>query len=152
MNMPTAASNQYKRSPRTIGHLIANRFTRLLVGAIIALGCVCGANAAEVGLGITFSPEAAHMIRDWRRAHGLPQAPETTQVQAPPDGSNAIEKAIRYAGLEGAARNDLVVAVSRLSSHWQVTIHVTNTPDSSDYVIEVADAAANVQGATRNRS
>jgi hypothetical protein len=29
------------------------------------------------------SPDAARAIRDWRRAHGLPQAPESDEAQAP---------------------------------------------------------------------
>jgi len=131
---------------------IARRFSKMLFALISTLVYAPGLYAADVGLGITFSPEAAHMIRDWRRANGLPQAPEANEIQAPLNSSNAIEKAIHGAGLQNATRDDLVVAASHLSSHWLVTIHVANTPDDSDYVIEVSDAVANSRGASQKAS
>jgi hypothetical protein len=157
-----AASNQYKALPLAIERLVAvvfgtgqtfpRRVVQLLFAAIAALCFAPGAHAADVGLGISFSPEAARVIRDWRRAHGLPQAPEADDLKAPLSSSNAIEKAIRCAGLQDAIRDDLVVAAAHLPSRWQVTIHVANTPNNSDYVIEVADAVANSLDATRKRS
>ena len=130
----------------------ARYFRKMLFALISTLVYVPGVYAADVGLGITFSPEAAHMIRDWRRANGLPQAPETNDIRAPLDSSNAIEKAIRGAGLQNATRDDLVVAAAHLPSHWLVTIHVANTPDDADYVIEVSDAVANSRGTAQKQS
>lgn len=119
-----------------------NRAIRILFAAFVSLGCTC-ASSADVALGVTFSPEAAHAIRDWRRAHGLPQPPEPGEEKMPLNGSNAIQKAIRYAGLQGAPRDDLVVDASHISSHWHVTIHVRNTSFEKDCIIDVSDALAN---------
>lgn len=52
----------------------------LLIG-IIALNHSPTAAAADVGLGITLSPEAVRMIRDWRQANGLPLPPEPGAIQ-----------------------------------------------------------------------
>ena len=151
--MRSVALSQYKvLQAATHDARSARRFCKMLFALISALGYVPGVYAADVGLGITFSPEAAHMIRDWRRANGLPQAPEANEIHAPLDSSNAIEKAIHGAGLQNATRDDLVVAASHLSSHWLVTIHVANTPDDADYVIEVSDAVANSRGASQKHS
>jgi hypothetical protein len=151
MNMSGVASNPYSMLPPRAAR-VASRFRRILLALVCGLCFVPGVHAAEVGLGITFSPEAAHMIRDWRRAHGLPQGPEAAETQAPLDSSNAVAKAIRASGLQDATHDDLVVAASHFASHWLVTIHVANTPDNSDYVIEVADAVANSLDAARKRS
>jgi hypothetical protein len=37
--------------------------------------------AADVGVAVSMSPDAARVIRDWRRAHGLPQPPEAEEVR-----------------------------------------------------------------------
>lgn len=39
-------------------------------------------HAADVGVAVSMSPDAARVIRDWRRAHGLPQSPEAEEVKA----------------------------------------------------------------------
>ena len=39
------------------------------------------AYAGDVGLTVTMSPDAARAIRDWRRANGLPQPPETVEAR-----------------------------------------------------------------------
>ncbi|MEO5560611.1 MAG: hypothetical protein ABIO49_11955 [Dokdonella sp.] len=119
-----------------------NRAIRMLFAAFISLGCNF-ASPADVSLGVTFSPEAALAIRDWRRAHGLPQPPESVEVAMPVNRSNAIQKAIHYAGLKGAPADHLLVEASHISSHWHVTIHVRDTPSEKDCIIDVSDALAN---------
>ncbi|MEO7326288.1 MAG: hypothetical protein ABIW82_15810 [Dokdonella sp.] len=119
-----------------------NRAIRMLFAAFISLGCNL-ARPADVALGVTFSPEAALAVRDWRRAHGLPQPPESVEVAMPANRSNAIQKALHYAGLMSALRDDLLVEASHISSHWHVTIHVRDTPYEKDCIIDVSDALAN---------
>lgn len=119
-----------------------NRAIRMLFATFISLGSNL-ASPADVALEVTFSPEAALAIRDWRRAHGLPQPPESVEVAMPVNRSNAIQKAIYYAGLKGASPDRLVVEASHISSHWHVTIHVRDTPYEKDCIIDVSDALAN---------
>jgi hypothetical protein len=111
--------------------------------AIAAMSYPQNAVSASVGLGIALSPETAHLIRDWRRVHSLPQAPETNEGTHPLGDRAAISKALRFIGFYGVARENLHIATSHMNSYWRVTIHLESTPDSADYVIDVGDATAN---------
>jgi hypothetical protein len=82
--MSNAACNQPGQLPRALAPKTGARrtsraclrVTGILLAVLVAISHVSTGAAAEVNLGITFSPEAARMVRDWRRANGLPQAAE----------------------------------------------------------------------------
>src|SRR5690348_9207605 len=76
----------------------------LIVKALFGIAlCWCAstadAGAAEASVTVSLSPESARMIRDWRRAHGLPQAPEE-DAQTPSRRHEAMVSALRLAGVE----------------------------------------------------
>jgi hypothetical protein len=98
------------------------------------------AAAADVMLTVAISPDVAYQVREWRRAHGLPQAPEAAPPHAVSDGRGAIEQALQLIGIEDQSRNELRVSVVRVGAHWQVTIE--SQGDDPDYVVDVADAIA----------
>ncbi|HZP65081.1 MAG TPA: hypothetical protein VFB32_02120 [Rudaea sp.] len=119
---------------------------KLLLLVLLALGSVQPATAADVGLTMTLSPEIAALVRQWRREHGLPQAPEEPgeqkmqQQKMAADSRGAVTQALKLAGLAGASPNDLHVTATHEESHWQVTIDVPGETEA--YVVEVADAVA----------
>jgi hypothetical protein len=66
----------------TVRHLVYQCIALSLLSGAAMLGSTDVA-AADVGVAVSMSPDAARVIRDWRRAHGLPQPPEADEVQAP---------------------------------------------------------------------
>jgi hypothetical protein len=87
--MFTAAYNQPGQLPRALApktdarrsFRAYHRAAGILLAVFVAISHISTGMAAEVNLGITFSPEAARMVRDWRRANGLPQAAEQGEVK-----------------------------------------------------------------------
>jgi len=98
------------------------------------------ASAAEGALNVAISPEVAHLVREWRRAHGLPQAPEATVPGPVSDGRGAIRPALRLIGIDEVSASGLRISVVRSDAHWRVTIEAPG--DDPDYVVDVADSIA----------
>ncbi len=98
------------------------------------------ADAADVALDIAISPEAAYLVREWRRAHGLPQEPEATPPPATAQGRGAIDQALRLIGVEDRATNDVRASAVRVGAHWRVTVEAQG--EEPAYVVDVADSIA----------
>lgn len=77
----------------------ANCLAALFMGFALFARSAC---AGDIGLSVTMSPEAARLIRDWRRANGLPQPPEAEGTHAT---SIDVEAAARTRAV--APRGDL---------------------------------------------
>jgi hypothetical protein len=139
--MPNASTNSARRSsPRAFA-------TRQSVAGIffgIAL-CWCAstvdAGAAEASVAISFSPESARMIRDWRRAHGLPQGPEADDAQTSNIRREAMASALRLSGVEHVAAENLDVATTHIGSHWQVVIRSRDDSGRGEWIVDVGDSA-----------
>lgn len=117
---------------------------------LVCFGHAPAAGAADVSLHVSIPEEMAYAVRQWRREHGLPQAPETTPTPthtagkgvALSDGGLATQKALRLLGLDGAEAKDLEVSARHDGAHWQVSIKVLGDSDGTVHVIEVADSLA----------
>lgn len=122
-----------------------------LLLALVCLGQAPAARAADVSLHVSIPEEMAYAVRQWRREHGLPQAPETTPAPtrnagnksvAMSDGGLATQKALRLLGLDGAEAKDLEVSTRHDGAHWQVSVKVLGESDGTVHVIDVADSLA----------
>jgi len=80
------------------------------------------------------------MIRDWRRANGLPQAPEEDDAQTSNLRHEATASALRLAGVEHIAE-DLDVATSHMGSHWTVVIRSRDHSAPAEWIVDVGDSA-----------
>jgi len=120
---------------------------------LLMLACMVGyharAHAAEVSVSVSLSEDAAYMIREWRRAHGLPQAPEsagearaTAKRLAMSDRGTATQKALHLMGFDGVQPEDLQVSARHDGSYWQVSIKLLSDTSGSVHVVEVADSIA----------
>jgi hypothetical protein len=107
----------------------------------VAHAYVPRAGAAEVTLNIAISPDVAYLVREWRRAHGLPQEPEAAPSRPVADGRGAILQALRLIGIDDRSPNGVRPSVVREGAHWRVTIE--SRGDDPDYVVDVADSIAN---------
>jgi len=121
-----------------------------LLLALVCFGHAPAARAADVALHVSIPEEMAYAVRQWRREHGLPQAPETTpaptrnsgKAVALSDGGLATQKALRLLGLDGAEPKDLEVSTRHDGAHWQVSVKLLGESDGAVQVIEVADSLA----------
>ena len=122
----------------TRSHSVSALLQRFVtVGVLALLSVPTSTFAAETSLTISWSPEAARMIRDWRRTHGLPQAPEDGD---PPRTRGleeaAIQKALTLGGLSTQSVARARIAATHMGSYWNVAIH----GPEGDFAIDVADA------------
>lgn len=122
------------------GRLLATsrRLATFALMLVNALGVP--ASAADAMLNISISPEVAYQVREWRRAHGLAQAPEAVLPQAVTDGRGAIRQALRLIGIEDPSASGLRIVAVRVGAHWHVTIETPG--EAPDYVVDVADSIA----------
>lgn len=114
----------------------------LIVLALMFCGGFRPCAAADVSVTIAISPELAFQVREWRRAHGLPQAPEeAAQHKAIGDSRPAVERALQLAGLSGLSPDAMQVSAVHERSYWHVTIARLDASEAP-YEIDVADALA----------
>lgn len=112
----------------------------MIVALMLTSAYVAPSDAAESTLAVTISPDVAYYVREWRRAHGLPQEAEVASPDKLADGGGAVEPALRLIGIADQSPDDLRISVMQVGAHWRV--FVESLSDNRRYVVDVADSIA----------
>jgi hypothetical protein len=111
-----------------------------LLVVFFGLPLAAPASAAQTSLAIEWPAESARLIRDWRRAHGLPQAPEQVDVlDRPQAAARAIEKALTFPGIKASGAEQTRAVATHMDGFWYVSFRLPNAGSGDRMVVEIAD-------------